>query len=188
MMPRFGSVKMPCGPSNPGSPCYEARMDLDSVLTPEQRTGAQFPTSDGKKIWVVWRFEKKGQARVGLTDLRQLDGEWADLGGHAWPAEAALGAAAAIVELAAGRPAPTLVGIEATLQARESESSPATTWAVPVSKTARLLVFAVVYDGTPSVMLRRYVCRKSAWNYDSYAIIDLETATKIAGYLLGTKG
>jgi len=160
-------------------------MNLDSVLTPEQQTGAQFPTSDGRKIWVVWRFEKKGQAMVGLTDLRQLDGEWADLGGHAWPAEAAAGAAAAIVELAAGNPAPALAGIDAKLQAREAESSPASTWAVPISKTAKLLVFAMVYDGKPSVMVRRYVSRKSVWNYDSYMIIDLESATRIARYLIG---
>ncbi len=160
-------------------------MNLDSVLTAEQQTGAQFPTSDGRKIWVVWRFEKKGQAMVGLTDLRQLDGEWADLGGHAWPAEAAAGAAAAIGELVAKRPAPPLAGIDADLQAREAESSPASTWAVPISKTGKLLVFAVVYDGTPSVMVRRYVSKKSAWNYDSYALIDLESAKRIARYLIG---
>ncbi|MGC4118845.1 MAG: hypothetical protein QM765_30635 [Myxococcales bacterium] len=159
-------------------------MSLEPVLTREQQSGAQFVTSDGTKIWVVWRFEKKGQAMVGLTDLRMLGDEWADLGGHAWPAEAAAGAAAAIVELAAKNPPPPLSEADAKLQAREPESSPTSTWVLPISKTAKLLVFSTVYDGKPSVMIRRYVRKKATWNYDSYAVLDLASATKIAGYLL----
>jgi hypothetical protein len=158
---------------------------VEAELSAAQRAGVVIQVSATKYV-VAWRLRKRLKAYVGITDVKWITDEWLDVGGNAWPADAVAAMSAAILEIAAGRPAPPLTDAR-DVELRTREQAPAdATWVIAIDRNSVLVVYPTSYDGAPSVMIRNYV-QRGGWNFTCYDILDVATAVKVADYVLKTR-
>ena len=155
--------------------------EIDSILTREQKAGIALKADDENYV-VAWRTKKK----VCISTVKLVGDEWLDVGGNEWPADAVAQAAAAIEQIAADRPAPSLAAAHTDLVKLEDDAPEGKTWAIEIDKKNVLVVYGFVYDGNPSVMIRHYENRRG-WSDSGYDIIPLPAAIQIAAYVLKTK-
>jgi hypothetical protein len=159
---------------------------VEAELSRAQKAGVVIKVNDEAYV-VAWRFDRMRKPFVGIDDVKLVDGEWLDIGGNAWPADAVASLAAAITEIAADRTPPPLTDPLHVELAKREKSPHDHTRVITIDNKSVLVVYPMMYDGTPSVMVRNYEHKKRAWDFTCYDIIRMPVAIQIAAYVMNTR-
>jgi hypothetical protein len=159
---------------------------VEAELTREQKSGVVIKVNNALYS-VAWRFTKARKPFVGINNVKLVGGEWLDVGGCEWPADAMARMASAITEIAAGRTAPPLADPLHVELAKREEAPDDRTWVITIDHRSVLVVYPMNYDGMPSVMVRNYEHKKRAWNFTCYDILRMPAAIRIAEYVMSTR-